>query len=282
MKKIFVLSIQHTGTYFASATIAAAYDKKHQLRIGSLWDKHKKLKHTRFVDTGPIEISDFTKPAETVNDSWFDQAVTSVCTPEDLANKKIIVGHEHHHKAKSWLIAALSKAPAKVPIIIPMRDPLLSLHSKLWREDEQHNNPNETDNKARVRRLKSWIARYIEILSIPKEHIFLLPIDAQQSKTESGRLQLIQDMYSYCKVPFNEKAEIAALAWAPANKTFNLITRLQEKVPKPQWEHFKKQYLERDIQHTKAFMSLEFDELRKQDRLKRLMEKAGYQDVLWW
>jgi len=282
MKKIFVLSIQHTGTYFASSTIASAFGKSRQLRIGSLYEKHRKLGHKRFIGTKPIELSDYTKPSETVDDTWFDQAVTSVCKPEELADKKIIVGHEHHHKAGSWLINALTDFPAAVPIIVPMRDPLLSLHSKLWREDEQHHNPNEMDNKARLKRLESWIVRYKELLSIPEGHVFMLPIDGEQSKTEEGRIQLIQDMYEYCDVPFNEKAKKAALEWKPENRTFDLINKIKNNSAKPKWENFKKRYDEGDIDHTRAFMSLEFDRLNKEEELKELMKRAGYKNVLWW
>ena len=282
MKKVFVLSIQHTGTYFASATIAAGFEKKYQLRIGIIYERHRKLGHKRLNTVNPIELSDFIEPSNTVDKSWFDQAVTTVCTPQELAGKKIIVGHEHHHKEQSWLIRALTNAPAQTPIIVPMRDPLLSLHSKLWREDEQHNNPNETDDKARAKRLEGWIIRYKELLSIPKGNVFILPIDAEQSKTEDDRLTLIEDMYSYCNVPFNERAKQVALAWQPDNKTADLIRRVKKADPKPKWENFKTKYEERNIAHTKMFMSLEFNRLNQEDELKELMKKAGYKDVLWW
>ena len=282
MKKVFILSIQHTGTYFASATISAAYPLEKQLRVGSLWERHRQRGHKRFVDTSPIELSDFTKPEQTIDSSWFDQAVTSVCTPEELAGKNIIVGHEHHHKAQSWLIKAIANAPPKIPIIIPMRDPLLSLHSKLWREDEQHNNPNEMDDESRIRRLSGWIERYIEILSIPQNHAFILPIDASQSKSKNGRLKLIQDMYCYCGVPFNDSARDATLAWEPDNKTADLIARVKADGPHPHWEHFKQRYALGDVVSTRAFMALEFDELNKQTKLKELLQKVGYRKMLWW
>ena len=282
MKKIFIFSIQHTGTFFASAMISAAFKKEYQLRIGSLYSKHIKLGHTRFTNTSPIELSDFTRPYKRINEKWFNEAILSVCSEEDLLNKKIIVGHEHHHKANSWLIKSLAKNPAKIPIIIPMRDPLLSLHSKLWREDEQHHNPNELNNASRKSRLNKWIIRYKEVLSLPKGNVFLLPIDAEQSKSEEERLLLIEEMYDYCDVNFNERAKAAALKWSPENRTRTLIQNLQESGPKPKWENFKKKYLEGDIDHTREFMSLEFDQLKQEQELKDLMKKAGYKDVLWW
>ena len=127
MRKVFVLSIQHTGTFFASAALAAGFPEATALRVGSLWERHKNLGHTQFVKRKPIELSDFIKPSNTIDTSWFDQAVTTVCTPEEIANKKIIIAHEHHHKSGSWLIKALARAKPAVPIVIPMRDPLLSL-----------------------------------------------------------------------------------------------------------------------------------------------------------
>ena len=282
MKKVFVLSIQHTGTFFASATISAGYEGHEKLRVGSLYEKHRNLKHRRYTTTSPIELSDFSKPGTKINEAWFDQAILSACPQESLSDKKIVVGHEHHHKAGSWLIKSLHQNPAETPIIIPMRDPLLSLHSKLWREEEQYNKTNKTSDKVRINRLESWIERYYEILSLPQSHVFILPIDAKQSTAEESRIILIEDMYNYCNIDFNEKAMQAALDWKPANRTFNLIKNKKEEGPQPKWEDFKSKYLKGDINHTRSFMSLEFDRLRQEDKLKKLMEKIGYENVLWW
>lgn len=282
MKKIFVLSIQHTGTFFASYMISSAYPIKSQLRIGSIYEQHQKLGHQRITETNPIELSDFIKPSRQVTESWFDQAVTTVLTPSQIHGKEIIVGHEHHHKAKSWLIKSLHDFPAQTPIIIPVRDPLLSLHSKLWREDEQHNNPKGASKELRANRLNSWIARYKEILSIPKGNVFIFPIDAEQSKTEEGRLQLVEEMFKYCDVPFNDSAQDAAKTWIPDNKTAELIKRTKGIIPKPKWENFKERYNNGDRQHTRKFMAFEFDRLNKEEELKELMKQAGYKNVLWW
>jgi hypothetical protein len=280
--KIFVWSIQHTGTFFASHTIASAYPSDQQLRIGSLYEKHKKLGHTRYVTDQPIELSDFVKPSACIEEDWMDQAITTVCTPENIAGKKIIVGHEHHHKAKSWMIKSAAKFKPKVPIIVPMRDPLLSLHSKLWRADEEHHNKNWEREKTRQHRLNSWVERYIELLSLPKGHVFILPIDAEQSRTAAGRIELISKMFKHCGVPFNDSAQAAVKAWAPQNRTFKLITRKEGDDPKPRWEKFKEQYLARNVNHTKKFMGLEFDLLHKEAQLKDLLFKIGYRDLLWW
>jgi hypothetical protein len=280
MKKIVVLSVQHTGTFFASATLAAAYPNSH-LRIGSLYEKHNNLGHTRYVQSGPIELSDFVNPSDIVNETFFDQAVTSVCVPSDLADKDIVIGHEHYHKADSWLLKALKNAPAGTPIVTPLRDPILSLHSKIWREIEQHNNAAGLKEKARLNRLNKWIKLYYDIFSIPEGHIFKLPIDAEHSKTQAGRIKLIEDMYGYCNLPFNESAALAAKNWKPANSTHRLIEN-SDKTPKPRWEAFKARYYNGDVEHTKKIMGLEFERLNQEDDLKKLMEKAGYRNVLWW
>lgn len=282
MHKIFVWSIQHTGTFFASHTISAAYPGKRQLRIGSIYERHKNLGHKRFTETGPIELSDFVEPTDKVKEDWFDQAITTVCTPEELAGKRIIVGHEHHHKANSWMIQSVTKFRPGLPIIVPMRDPILSLHSKLWRAKEQHHNEDWNKKGTRETRLKDWIRRYIEFLSVPEGHIFILPIDAEQSKEESSRVKIIKELYSHCGVPFNDLALEAILKWAPENRTHELITKTQDEAPSPRWERFKERYLAGDIEHTKKLMRFEFEELHKRDDLKRLMEKIGYKDVLWW
>lgn len=282
MHKVFILSIQHTGTYFASFMTSSGFNKEEKLRIGSLYEAHRKLKHKQYITTTPIELSDFVKPTPTIKKDWFDRAILSVCTEEQLKDKKIVVGHEHHHKAGSWLIKALAKAPSETSIVIPMRDPILSLHSKIWREIEQHHNAAGIKEKARKNRLDSWIVRYKEILSLPKGHVFILPIDAEQSKTEESRLKIIKELHDYCNINFNQKAQEAAKQWLPDNRTFNLVSRTQKVIPDPKWEQFKVRYAERDIKHTRAVMGLEFERLHRDEELKRLMENIGYKDVLWW
>jgi hypothetical protein len=282
MHKIFIWSIQHTGTYFASHAIASAYPVNQQLRIGSLYERHRKLGHERFTNTGPIELSDFTKPAKHVISSWIDQAITTVCTPEELHDKRILVGHEHHHKARSWLIKSITAFKPDVKIIVPMRDPIMSLHSKLWRAREQHHNADWDKKGTRIARTNSWIERYIELLSIPQGHVFILPIDAEQSKTEEDRVELIKQAYKHCNVPFNDLAQETVREWGAHNKTFDLIKRTQDAPPEPRWENFKRRYLAGDIQHTKKLMGLEFEMLYKVDKLKELMHNIGYRDLLWW
>jgi len=282
MKKVFVYSIQHTGTFFASSMLAAGFHTEEAFRIGSLWEKHKKLNHRRYVKTKPIELSDFTKPSEKICTEWFSEGVLSACKEEQLAGKKIVIAHEHHHKPSSWFIKSLIEKKPEVKIVIPIRDPLLSLHSKLWREDEEHNNPNEMDNVSRQKRLKTWIQKYTEMLSVPKKHAFLLPIDAEQSKTKNGRIKLIKHLYDFCGLNFNEKAKKKTLEWEPQNRTYQLIEKKRNSSPKPQWENFKRKYLAGDIEHTRSFMSLEFDELCRQDKLKKLMKQVGYKNLLWW
>ena len=106
--------------------------------------------------------------------------------------------------------------------------------------------------------------------------------NAEQSKTEETRLQLIKDMYNFCDVPFNDFAKKAAEEWKPANKTFRLIKETCKKDPEPRWENFKEEYLNRNIEHTKKFMDIEIEALNKEEDLKRLMKKVGYKNVLWW
>lgn len=281
MKKILILSIQHTGTFFASKTLAAAYPDTH-LRIGSLYEKHNKMGHPQHVREGAIELSDFYPSSNEVPEDYIDKTVVSVCPDKDLDGKDIVIGHEHFHKSGSWILNALKRAPAKCPIVIPVRDPILSLHSKIWREVEQHNNASGIKEKSRKNRLDKWIAMYKDVLSIPKGHAFHLPIDATQSKTEESRIQLIKDMYEYCELPFGENALQAAKEWNPTNRTHKLITNEKGKTPAPRWENFKEKYIKGDINHTRAIMGLEFDILNQEKELIELMKQVGYKDVIWW
>jgi len=281
MKSILILSIQHTGTFFASKTLAAAYPDSH-LRIGSLYEKHNTMGHERYVQEGAIELSDFHPKVDVVPGDFNENMIIPVCPKNDLVDKDVVIGHEHFHKAGSWILKALQRAPAGCPIVIPVRDPLLSLHSKIWREVEQHNNISGLKEKPRKSRLIKWMELYKDMLSIPSEHVFHLPIDAVQSQSEDTRIKLIQDMYKYCDIPFNSSAVRAAKEWNPTNRTYKLISNEKQKTPAPRWENFKEKYLQGDLAHTKAIMDLEFNALHEDKQLIDLMKKIGYQNVLWW
>ena len=281
MKRILVLSIQHTGTFFASKTLAAAYPNSH-LRIGSIYEKHRNMGHDRYVQDGAIELSDFYPPNKKVPEDYAEKMIIPVCPEGDLEGKDVVIGHEHFHKPGSWILNALKEAPSGCPIVIPVRDPLLSLHSKIWREVEQHNNVAGIKEKPRKKRLERWIEMYKDILSIPKGHVFHLPIDASHTQTEETQIQLIKDMYEYCDLPFNDSALQAAKDWNPTNRTDKLITDEKGKIPAPRWENFKERYSERDLDHTRAIMGLEFNRLHKEKKLIELMKKIGYKNVLWW
>ena len=281
MKKVLVLSIQHTGTFFTSRTIAASYPNSH-LRVGSLYEKHRNMNHERYVEKGPIELSDFYPPSKFVPKDYIDKTVIPVCTPEELKDKDLVIGHEHFHKPDSWILRALKGKPAECPIVIPVRDPILSLHSKIWREIEQHNNPAGKKEKARRKRLERWIALYKDILNIPNKNVFHFPIDAFSSQSEETRIQQVKDLYEYCGLTFNENALQAAQEWIPANKTYRLIEVEKKKKPSNRWENFKQKYAQRDVKHARDIMGLEFEALHKEKHLIELMKRVGYKDVLWW
>ena len=281
MKKILILSIQHTGTFFASKTLAAAYPNSH-LRIGSIYAKHRELEHKRYVKNGAIELSDFHPPMEKVLKNYIDKTVLSICSEEELKNKDIVIGHEHFHKSDSWILNALKRFPAECSIVIPVRDPILSLHSKIWREVEQHNNKAGAKEKSRTKRLEKWIALYKDILSIPKGNVFHFPIDAYHSKTEETRIELIKNMYEYCNLPFSDYVLEEAKKWNPANRTYNLVKSEKNITPSNKWENFKEKYEKRDLDYVKSVMGIEFDKLNKEHKLIELMKKVGYENVLWW
>ena len=281
MKKILILSIQHTGTFFTSKMLAAAYPNSH-LRIGSIYAKHRELEHKRYVKNGAIELSDFHPPVDKVPEDYIDKMVLSICSEKELENKDIVIGHEHFHKPNSWILNALKRAPAKCPIVIPVRDPILSLHSKIWREVEQHNNKTGAKEKSRTKRLEKWIALYKDILSIPKGNVFHFPIDAYHSKTEETRIELIKNMYEYCNLPFSDYVLEEAKKWNPANRTYNLVKSEKNITPSNKWENFKEKYEKRDLDYVKSVMGIEFDKLNKEHKLIELMKKVGYENVLWW
>jgi hypothetical protein len=244
----------------------------------------------RYVKSSPIDFSDFAPVGGVITTKWFDKYITNLRhgpKPEqdgDLSNVdfnkiKILVAHDHHHKVGSQLIEGVRRNKPKVPFIVPMRDPLLSLHSKMWREVEIYNSADK-DSK-RLQRAEHCVDKYIDLLSVPEGHLFYIPIDTSHTDTEEGRIQLAKEAHQFAGIEFTDRAREFACRWKAKNTTQKLV-KGKDKEPHPRWEGLKKRYLAGDIEFVKKEMEIEFDYLRKQDKLKKLLQKIGYKELPWW
>lgn len=276
MHNCLIWSIQHTGTFYASFLIASSVPRENQLHFGSLYQRHIDMGHRRLVEIHPTDFSDFAPTNGVITSKWFDKYITNLRygpKPEqdadlsevDLAKIQILVAHDHHHRVGTQLIENVRKYKPEVPFIVPMRDPLLALHSKMWREREVYNNPDKESK--RIQRAERCIGLYLDLLTVPTGHLFYLPIDAEQSKTEEGRIQLAKKAHKFAGIDFTERAQKFACRWKAKNKTSKLV-RGRGKEPDPAWEELKRLYLAGNVSPIIEKMNIEFEYLHKQEQLK--------------
>lgn len=266
MNKIaIVYSIMHTGTWFTCLMI-----EKTNLKCLSRSDSWLSEGYNKTIENIKCDVqcsykfwSSRVRPLR--QDGW------------KLGDVDLLILQAHHDNMSNLYQTILKRKP-EIPIVIPMRDPLLSLHSKNWRAEEYHYN--EVTPKQRTKRCNKWIQLYKNILNLPKNNVFILPIDIEQTKEE--KIDTIKRMANHIGIEFTEEMEEAAIRWGIVNDTEKLIRNTREREPAPKWENFKERYKERDIEHTKHFMDIEFDILRNDKELQRMLYNIGYRDLLWW
>lgn len=268
-KVIIVYSIMHTGTWFSCSMIEKT--NKRVLSRSDSWVKEFYKKRIEEMKTNEKCTQKY----------W--QETTRILKQDDwsLDSLDILVLQAHHDK-HSRLMNVISKNKPEVPIVIPIRDPMLSLHSKIWRGVEYHDNDAANSNETRKRRCKKWIDAYKRILSLPKENVFLMPIDNEDSKDETKRIQVVKNLCKHCDIEFTEQMKSNAQEWGKVNTTNKLIKKSKKKDPAPRWKDFKSKYEEGNIKHTKAIMGIEFEMLRKDKKLRKMLCDIGYKDLLWW
>jgi hypothetical protein len=295
VKKVLVWSIQHTSTFFAIHAITSGFKEgEHVSRFGSLYQRHIDLGHERFFKHGQYDLSDWCPTDELgVSEEWFDKYILSLAKVKtappkeedkhkvDWSKVKVFTSHDHHHKANTHLIKAIHSEKPGFSIVVPMRDPMLSLHSKIWREIEIHNNNAGSSSKQRLHRVSAWVTRYKELLRIPNKHRFILSVDNEQSKTINGRVKVIKKLHNFIGIPFNDRVKQFAEGWGIANSTQQLVKR-KKKHDSNKWVNFKRQYIDGNINVIVNEMELEFDYLNKDEELKQLMKQFGYKELPWF
>lgn len=268
-KIIIVYSVMHTGTWFTCSMI-----EKTNKGVLSRSDSWIRESYDRIIEDMNID--------RYCTQQYWNNIIQNLSQNDWSLDDIDILILQAHYKNGNQLYKRILKYKPEIPIIIPIRDPILSLHSKIWRGVEFHENLDVGLNEVRIQRCKDWINAYKRILTLPKEHVFLLPIDNEDSKREESRIQTAKNMASFCDIDVTEDMILNAINWGKVNDTNTLINKKKNKNPADKWENFKTKYAERDINFVKTVMSHEFKLLNKDIELQRLLYNVGYRDLPWW
>jgi hypothetical protein len=151
-----------------------------------------------------------------------------------------------------------------VPLVIPIRDPLLSLITRQARHPEVESNY-----------MIRCVAEIPEI--VRKYNTYTVPIDLPRSTEE--REQDLRGMFDFIEMqPPEDLADVAA-TWKPHNSTETLKPEAENKRRDMLGRAYKER--DREMLHRMLYVSLWTLELA-QPQLQPFYEKLGYRNLLWF
>ena len=266
-KHVFVYSVQHTGTWFLIRILRSAYQKNESRQCGDGWFR----RHTdRDINTDNIYFAD--KP---INKQFLIKYGERYMEDKNLKGIKLLIAHGHHHRPGGKIFKSLAKYKPGMHICVPIRDPLLSVHSKLWREyrswDEMLNWEDEQD---RIARTEQFADALLDLLKIPQNHIFLFPIDL--SYTEEQKNQIGKKMCIFCDIPFNDGVKEYIKNWKPQNETYSKSDKNDI------FDIIKEAYRNNDTEQLYKYLNVEMDYLKTRTDLIEKLKEVGYKNLIWW
>ena len=253
MKPILVYSIHHTGTWFAIDFIKAAFhkDQIETMMWGEVYSKEHRL-----------QLSNLPEISST-----------------DRYGKCILYAHKNNTNTKG-ITHSLTVGEPNIPVIIPMRDPLLSLCTKIWRRVGGLEAYLKETNTKRFEFTKQHIDKFKEVLVIPKSNRFLLPIDVT-----AKRNKLYNELYEYCNLEKTRASNQFRKQWKPVNNTTRTWFKQWKKLGKTDNKtsrNIKKEILAGYTKTVKGILGIEFNFMTQQNDLKEYLKELGYSNLTWW
>ena len=114
-----VYSVYHTGTWFTVNLLGTSKEGYEAIlgRSDSWIREHNNCRIEEFL-------------TDSLDNKWIQKMLKKV--PKEFFNFKMLTLQAHHiHSKRSIMLNILKNKKSKVPIIIPMRDPLISINSKI-------------------------------------------------------------------------------------------------------------------------------------------------------
>lgn len=255
---IIIYSALHTGTWFTSSLLQHAAFTTH-------------------VESDQWFSLTFNHTIENLLDSQYlsiektrDTIIENNRCPKDVGT--VIL--QAHQRSDSKMYQSLCKDKPEVLVVVPIRDPLLSLHSRIWRECEDIKNVNKDGREVREERIIDQLNSIERILSIPKENVCFFPIDI------NNRIESANNVISYCGFSHNKAKDYIA-KWEHVNTTQYKVTSQQTR-----FENIKNAIKFNNTSIVRKHMSIELKIIKewnnKHTVVKDKLTELGYKDLLWW
>jgi hypothetical protein len=202
MKIVIVYSALHTGTKFTCNIC-------HNISL----DKTLYKEYDYTVIRNNTRVESLTNQTQVTQ-----QKILEVLEDELTPTIDAIVLQVHQRQNDSFYQSIFQNIP-EVPVIIPMRDPLLSINTRIWRGTGTIEKFLSQSNDERVARAKDQMSSIVRLLEVPKNHTLIFPIDIDRDLNE--RVQALRDILEFANLSIDESKIAKAKDWKPVNPTAN-------------------------------------------------------------
>jgi hypothetical protein len=269
MKTIFAYTVEHTGGTFACNLFSNSFPESKFTWLG---DAHA-------IQRGRDKGLD-AYPCNALTSEWFDRHVTRYTKSQE--KKDVCLVHAHHEHPLSALSKALKGVKPEIPTFSSLRDPLLSIHTFLWRRFAVKGIRFEDEDRDVRWRIADKFARLVEdILSIPANHLFIYPVDLLSSFKPVRRIEYTQDLMKFCGLPFTEQCKSFVSNWKSLGDT-SKSWHLQQRAGSEEFLRSKSILLSGDSKLVRHHMDVEVDCLSQYKDLAFRLQQVGYRDLSWW
>lgn len=266
---MYLYSAMHTGTWFLIDLLQSAYSTR-ELGAAELMKRSGK--------EAPGEL-DF-KEDEPVGKRWVDENVRPYITFREKKIKNIIL---HFHRfvdpnkdyGLSPMLESLYKIKPEVPVLIPMRDPLLANITRLERVQGLFSYSKEE----REELAKVTSTACSQLIGIPEDHRFVFPIDIKLSEAEKRDLCL--SAIKHAGLRKTTRTDMYIKQWKPVNVSAE-VAKDRDWGDISKYEEAKRLIKANDIVSAKEIIGPEIEVFSQNEELKKRLEALGYKDLAWW
>lgn len=275
---IYIYTIQHTGTRFMGKLFETAFSTGDVLSIAdaAIYGSYgRPVEHMeRYVINEPFGVP------------WIRTHITRYLDSTDVSNKKLISIRGHHiypvhhsYDDKPIMLVcplyySLMQYTPTIPVITPMRDPLLSIHTTLWRRNSSLESIKQENKYSRAYYAYHWVKLFLDMLRLPAKSRMLFPVDLL------GQMERTQKLFEYCGLDFSDTARQYVEKWEPYNTTVKIMSFSSQS--EYEFQTLKGFIVNRDLSKVNDILDVELEVLHNQPELKEYMQQLGYADLLWY
>lgn len=270
MRVFVVYSALHTGTWFTVGAI------KHGRTMSHVADKF-------FVERYGCTIEHY--PTSKFLNLKFQEEVIEFateymkCKPSEIKDGYVL--QAHNRSQDSNLLYCIQNSKPFTPVVIPMRDPLLSINTRIWRECRTVDTFRLKDEGYRMRLAKDQIMSIKNLLlRVPRRNVCVIPVDLC-AEDKDRRRSSIESLWKHCDLDIPDDADRFIQSWGLANDTVFWHTQREDTYADNDFfEEMKSRIMSNDVKFVESNYRIEIAALRDEGDLRQSLVDLGY-DPCW-